>query len=726
MISKNRPWSICVSHIKADHELSTENKKALLQTSQMLAQEAVYLFEMKRIDLDELNRIYATAWEAQDVFGSLEESSFGISRKFSALARRLLDIPYFVEWAQDLLVGVYGEEKKEDIAEVMQNILGELQVQQKEASFLEHLGVQNLTWKSAVKRIAVVALSVLTGFVSLTFLMISVASKAMLALADWAMPQHMRNLRRMLRLQFAKACTKLFLSEEMRKELDRILTETQRKITQKGGISYKLSGGSSPSRKIEVTQSIPLVPKLLAEMSPAAARIPPDIKICKDPIRPDNALTVLKQWLENSVQYAQSSHPFLHFNAQISQLPVPGADDGLWGKVHEVQECMELLTDLALKLYQGKKTHEFNKSKISTMEDCRQIINLYKLYAIIDQLARRCPDSDLEDFTVNPWGIAIIKSSVAFRVLDKEYLLQFQQICSYFGIDSTKYYYEAAIAKMGKDSLFFSKIPSEELMSPAERRYLEKLLQKPLIQQRLQVHGVDANATSRDKMAVLYCDPPLADALKGKEDAVKKELSKFWDTETNSHKGILPRSFYLLRLVNFLSNHALGTKFPIYIESVDEPRKVLEKRDSPVRKVLYTLSRGRYGKQENGEIMPTSSVFRKIPFAFNKIGQTKSDASHTDIDDWRESTLSSQLHLLSAPASLSRRAICCFVSHFHSKPRSESEIVNNPGTFFEFLDHVLLGHNIHMFANLEVEAKRRFERILARQRRPRDLNIGLL
>ncbi|MBI3211321.1 MAG: hypothetical protein HYZ47_01365 [Simkania negevensis] len=243
---------------------------------------------------------------------------------------------------------------------------------------------------------------------------------------------------------------------------------------------------------------------------------------------------------------------------------------GIWDEVEHPELCIERIHTLALRF-------EASARALGHFADVgKKVTLLYAMEAIVDRLARRC-DARIE-LAPNGCELALFMSNPSLRLSDPRWVQKLETVVSYFGFDPGKTYEVAEINRRRGNCLFnFESLGTWRpsffkgahfviqlsyygLFLSKEGRYYLELLKDPIVQQKMKVWG----ATSRwQQMALLFRDPPLEEwttqIAQHKLGSVKEEMRvlSLGTSETDKRKGILPRSFYCLRSLHFLSTRSV-------------------------------------------------------------------------------------------------------------------------------------------------------------------------
>ncbi len=446
---------------------------------------------------------------------------------------------------------------------------------------------------------------------------------------------------------FAYATARLLLSTEQQEAFTQLISELQMHLTNGGKLSFELPSIILPPQEtLSLKKIVPLIPvkhdsilptkkyelelpkpvmtlencrHFLYEIRITAQKMVPDPQklkleyhgILKAGINfpEDAAYKKCKEIIAHAENKIENKKKLVFYlNEQIKALPMPLSGDleDFWSQVSEPQLYLEEMASLSLTFFQ-------NTDEVLPRELRNQgIISLYKAYAIMDKLARRCPEAKLEGCKVNPWALAFVKRNAFFQIVDPHALTQMKQVCTYFGIDFDKDYSDSEIGNYVNESLFLGSNKSNFYLddtfgrgievcsnkvrdkfqsnyrpelTPPEYNYYSDLLKKPEIQKKLIKLGISSDAPFSEKLGAVYSN--------GKEHC-----------KTNSSEELLPRPFHLLRLINLLANNytnsVIAYKMNCDIDTINDSHISFTKHDddSRMRIVLNRLTFGNFFKKD--------------------------------------------------------------------------------------------------------------------------------
>ena len=254
----------------------------------------------------------------------------------------------------------------------------------------------------------------------------------------------------------------------------------------------------------------------------------------------------------------------VYLHAQIRQLPLPNEKEGdLWDKVENPEAVMELFHLLL------QRSHNMNiRLDLSPDETAELITSAYTLYAIIDKLARRCPNAHLdENLKANGVNLARWMSNPVIKISNCKTYEKLKLLARYFDLEPFKKYTEEELNHYQKKRLFdydrntfwiFSQIKNRSalykdpelnisgyyldrnfflnmgsLMKSTDGAYYRRLLQDREIQKKIKVLGVTKKTPEQHQLALLFQDLSLNHTLvyhdcitqEQKNEQVEKKLS---------------------------------------------------------------------------------------------------------------------------------------------------------------------------------------------------------
>lgn len=212
------------------------------------------------------------------------------------------------------------------------------------------------------------------------------------------------------------------------------------------------------------------------------------------------------------------------------EIPVQG-ELGIWDQIDQPEVCLELLSDIALMLASKGKSNQ-------------TIISSFALLAIMDRLAKRCPESYLKGYSVDSYRLFYwLKNEI--QIDDVPSLKQLEKLCQYFipGSDLGNLPSKAQLYALSQKSLFdysflgkgwggkpgeMDGTLSKSVLEKPEFRYLDERFSDPLVKEKIKKLGIDLkNLSELDKYLFLVT-----------------ESSNF----TRGEDAVLPRPYMLLRL----------------------------------------------------------------------------------------------------------------------------------------------------------------------------------
>lgn len=262
-----------------------------------------------------------------------------------------------------------------------------------------------------------------------------------------------------------------------------------------------------------------------------------------------------EHWLpkgDEQIEAVKSQIGLHFFHRHMRSLPLPNEKTGqLWYEIDSPEEVLEQLHELMIAFYRFAQN---NKTPVIEHEFFESLVTMFSFYAIIDCLARRCPEAVIPaKFRPNGLGLMKYMGRSFVRFNDARSRAKWEALARYFDLDPFKKYDRSHEGKYLSDR-FFSKgvlggglyknrrIDRKSFHLQNDIEYFTRLLERPEIQQRLEYHGIPEDAHHFDKCAHLLYDEPVIEI-----------------ESDGRRKGLLPRPFYLMRLSYFMSNELLST-----------------------------------------------------------------------------------------------------------------------------------------------------------------------
>ena len=279
---------------------------------------------------------------------------------------------------------------------------------------------------------------------------------------------------------------------------------------------------------------------------------------------------------------ARQAMVFMH--SQLRQLPILGQEHGeIWNEVKDPEKVIERLHQCL-----SDMNGIYNRDKVikySPDETAENITSIFTIYAIIDTLARRCPEAYLTG-EMKPNGVNLAKwmGDPASKVSNPKTYAKIVHLSCYFDLIPFKEYTEKELLTYQKGRLFQfdndeflsrSQIENDEdgyqylnicgLLDTADGAYFRSLLEDENVQKRLKFLGVTKDTPEDQKLALLFqnpsLEPPLSFIEKGKESQkpVEKPIEEDWSF-CDSGMRLLPQPFYHLRAAHLFANQYILSK----------------------------------------------------------------------------------------------------------------------------------------------------------------------
>lgn len=548
-----------------------------------LSCESLELYNEKLINLEELKMVYATCWEAKELAKPVGNKAveqvlpIEIQQIVSVFLMDSQVSSSYLDMLKYILIGISGEKMGDIVDNFSKELIQKktsLQPKQNNEKIASHRHIETAlklySWGKTAYRVSLIAVAIFARKHTLKGVVAYFASRFFVTAFTWCCPDASHKLARLRQRYIGYALSHLFFNKDQRDYLQSMGSSWEASILRSGELSLDLSKSKdSPHMrtfrhvKLDVENLPPL--EYEDEVDANIFPIPKQVTITTANVEP--FLEVLLMRLRGDGNDVEKR---TYINQQLKNLPVPlKSEPDIWDQVEDVEKCIEKIGALALDI-----SKIFSKGPECSIEANQQyIIGIYKCYAIIDKLARRCLHAHLEGFQSNPWALAFWSKNLKGRFLDLYTYQEMEKICHYFGIDLKHEYTDEEISSLASNSLFHRSEDSlfetalgkhygycellgpDHIGSPAETDYLYNLLNDPMIRQKLEMVGLK-DASLSDQIMALYKDnePKCQDPSK---EEVKKFNKLFATPSPTFRKSFLPLPFYFLRLINLLANKGL-------------------------------------------------------------------------------------------------------------------------------------------------------------------------
>ena len=258
---------------------------------------------------------------------------------------------------------------------------------------------------------------------------------------------------------------------------------------------------------------------------------------------PDNIVEILEKWKVTGQQLSKNEGQIFYLHQRIRSLEVPTKGvENFWDKVKNVEQCLELLSDLAIQLNEStffvaavmpKKESKGDRNKFvdrgygitpyrSPGLYGSSVVMTYQILSIMDRLARRCPDTHLEGYDINGYKILEWLRNKGSQLENLSDLANLRKVCAYFmpDIDLHNLPPPKEIKSRAQKTLFDYSFVSEGLFSQRhyidyftvyhsdrfrpEFKYLAERLNDPDIQRKIKTLGYPQDLSERIKMEILF------------------------------------------------------------------------------------------------------------------------------------------------------------------------------------------------------------------------------
>lgn len=627
-----------------DPTLFASLRSSLKQNAELLIEAAMMRFERGLLPIDELKALYATVWEilqaVQKPKEAPEKKAVIIPKEIAMHLKSFFSsVPQdMVEMVKDLLIGAVGPEAEAVIESFASEMplsppqpaptIGARVESLADAALSIILGISIAdftapTFWSYVRGALLTVRVAMTIFfpplglgLNIAYTVASVARHAIVEAACYFFPEVVRAISREKNRLIGGVIAATVLGENQLACFNAAVGHLRSIVTRSGTISYELlsSRQQAPQQKKfhQILQDVPL-----AVFPQAVEQAAVSLFAARQEITAENVADVTHEWVEKLKRQAYDDNVSRYLNEQMKNLPVPlpNGQEDCWSQIQDFRGALENMGFLAFAL--SKSTA--NSQELSEERRVQVMVNLYKAYAIIDKLARRCEESRLDGFSPNGWALVIWNKAALSRIYDRTSREQLEAVQAYFGVDPEQDAYldydSPKVKRLGKNCLFFEHLPSggvkRHLKSYALEQYLRQFIEDPNVIRKLAAQGIAANDQYTDRIHHLYANPifnpaSLPDDFPQQE---KEALSLlFADGGRNPQRRILPRPFRLLQLANFLANHYVLEPCSLFLKSPEDDIVEIQTKDNHVRQVLNTVTFGKMFK-DNGA-SPLDSIPR--------------------------------------------------------------------------------------------------------------------
>ncbi len=285
-------------------------------------------------------------------------------------------------------------------------------------------------------------------------------------------------------------------------------------------------------------------------------------------ILPKELKSVMQSWMHDADQLDHQAFVYLVKQIETLDIPKAGIKD-YWDTVpsQDIHDCMEVCSELFLAVYEKIPFDSTNKNfnLLSDSIKTDTVITFFTLTAILHKLALRCPDTNIEKYSVN--GYCLVNWYKHGQCVSHEPNLKsrLKDICQYFtpNLDLNKIPSLKELKNLASSSLFdysfldtsiflqrsdqnFNEFPCmRSATSAPELRYIDTLItrlkENPSLQEKLPVpyHSIKEQiSTNHSSLYPLIFD----------------EMLVFFGRET-----IVPRGFSLLRFHFLLGNSFISS-----------------------------------------------------------------------------------------------------------------------------------------------------------------------
>ena len=256
----------------------------------------------------------------------------------------------------------------------------------------------------------------------------------------------------------------------------------------------------------------------------------------------------------------------------------------IWNQFEDKEKILNKIFKLSWCLSQA--TFAVEAKNIKTLFEQHQIaIASFSLYAINAHLSCNDFQSSLRDFLIDhnnctkysfivpPINISHIQEFLqhSYSVIEDPILSKrLEEICRYFYIDPHKKRAPQLLSAL--DTQLFSFITGTTINFDffhhpysLDQKYLKSLLQDPIIQEKMHLHGIMTTDNYEKRLAFLLSNPPAHKVLQELSRSHQRTALKIFHKNTHKNDkylGLLPQSYYFLMLQNIFCELKGSATFP--------------------------------------------------------------------------------------------------------------------------------------------------------------------
>ena len=234
----------------------------------------------------------------------------------------------------------------------------------------------------------------------------------------------------------------------------------------------------------------------------------------KEPIQEASLKDDLIRFTKLAPQIHPNNKRVEYLLAQIERLEMPSLEKSTyWDTIENPEEYLELISDLSILLMEeipkGYNPLHFRYG--------REVISSYKLLAIMDLLAKRSQNAQLDGFRVYAYPLLQWYSKNESMLDDPLAMNQFRQVAAYLlpDIDLENIPNEAEIQKKANQTLFHYNSRENKILgdlehrlsktiSKAELQYYDELIKDPEFRNRLKEIGLPEGLNTDEIRLILF------------------------------------------------------------------------------------------------------------------------------------------------------------------------------------------------------------------------------
>lgn len=382
------------------------------------------------------------------------------------------------------------------------------------------------------------------------------------------------------------------LLTNLSKSYQRTIGNFSNAILGKQTLNYQIENISSSSQETELFKLDPKPYKvdLRSKVINQKFHTFLNFKIHSNPvlIRQHELADLLTSWINEAKKIQPIQMREIYLNKQIRLLEIPAFDEiTVWDSVEDPAAMMEVVYELGLSLTVLRSHFRTNSNYGLFAEHAESVITMYTLLAIMDRLARKCPQTHLQGYRVNGYRLLSWVKDAISQMDDPALFSRLKKVCGYLTpeMDLLNLPETEELYKRERLTLFnYLDFPNFNREIP-EINYLLDRLKEPEVKNKLkQTFNLPADASEIEGFSILF-------------------NASF--PNTLGEKAPLSRPYSLLRMQNLIANETVNgwsvQTSPFISQELDQLSRKKYKKDLSNESIIDTLTRAWNDFQKNWE-----------------------------------------------------------------------------------------------------------------------------